>query len=154
MHTDTVPLPFLHRPNPTRENSGSAFDPSYGHFFSTCEIETVESWCSAHVKQRIVFFRAKGYKAPTIAKLLRREGIRSSRVGISKFLRKFELALLSESTNNTVTRRDTAATALPHFSSNKAHMLRLHVAFTRTLHVYMEHCTCVPYFRRACSQHS
>ena len=45
---------------------------------------------SSYVKQSIVFFRAKGYKAPTIAKLLRREGIRSSRVGISKFLRKFE----------------------------------------------------------------
>ena len=45
---------------------------------------------SSYMKQRIMFFRAKGYKVPTIAKLLRREGIRSSRVGISKFLRKFE----------------------------------------------------------------
>ena len=47
---------------------------------------------SSYVKQRIVFFRAKGYKVPTIAKLLRREGIRSNRVGISKFLRMFEEA--------------------------------------------------------------
>ena len=33
---------------------------------------------SSYVKQRIVFFRAKGYKAPMIAKLLRREGIREA----------------------------------------------------------------------------
>ena len=40
-------------------------------------------------KRRMVFFWKKGYKAPTIAKLLRSEGITASRRGIHKFLRLF-----------------------------------------------------------------
>ena len=67
MRTNTVPLPFFHRPNPIPENSGTVFDPSYGQFFSMCEIDNSRAMVfSSYVKQRIVFFRAKGYKAPTI----------------------------------------------------------------------------------------
>ena len=67
MRTETVPLPFFHRPNPIPENGGTIFDPSYGPFCSTCEIDNSPVMVfSSYVKQRIVFFRAKGYKAPTI----------------------------------------------------------------------------------------
>ena len=44
---------------------------------------------SEYKKQRILYFHAKGVKAPTIANLLHEEGLVCSRVGIAKFLRKF-----------------------------------------------------------------
>lgn len=40
-------------------------------------------------KRRMVFLWKEGYKAPTIAKIVRREGIVASRRGIDKFLRLF-----------------------------------------------------------------
>ena len=45
---------------------------------------------SSYKKQRILFFYSKGYKAPTIAKLLHDEGLPCSRVGVAKFIKKFE----------------------------------------------------------------
>ena len=40
--------------------------------------------------QRILFYLNKEYKAPTIAKLLQEEGLNATRIGIHKFIRKFE----------------------------------------------------------------
>ena len=40
--------------------------------------------------QRILFYLNQGYKAPTIAKLLREEGLKATRIGIHKFIKKFE----------------------------------------------------------------
>jgi len=45
---------------------------------------------SSYKKQRILYFYLKGYKAPTISRLLREEKLISSRVGVAKFLRKYE----------------------------------------------------------------
>ena len=45
---------------------------------------------SSYKNQRILFFYAKGYKVPTIAKLLREESLPCSRVGVTKFLKKFK----------------------------------------------------------------
>jgi len=39
---------------------------------------------------RILVHYGNGYKAPTISKLLREEGVRCSRVGIAKFIQKFQ----------------------------------------------------------------
>ena len=44
---------------------------------------------STYKQQRILMYYSRGYKAPTIAKLLLEENLRASRVGISKFLKKF-----------------------------------------------------------------
>ncbi len=44
---------------------------------------------SSYTKQRILFFHEQGYKAPTIAKLLREERVRCTRVGVAYFLKKF-----------------------------------------------------------------
>ena len=44
---------------------------------------------SSYKKQRILYFFSKAYKAPTIVKLMRDEGLQCSRVGIAKFLKKF-----------------------------------------------------------------
>jgi len=41
---------------------------------------------SEYTKRRILFYEAKGYRAPKIAKLLEREGIVGSRRGVSAFL--------------------------------------------------------------------
>jgi transposase len=43
-----------------------------------------------YTKKRIVFYHAKGYKAPTIAKLLLDEGIEVSQRGVSNFLVRVE----------------------------------------------------------------
>lgn len=45
---------------------------------------------SSYKKQRILYFYLKGYKAPTISCLLREEKLIASRVGVAKFLRKYE----------------------------------------------------------------
>ena len=45
---------------------------------------------SSYKKQRIVYLSSKGFKAPTIAKILQEEGILVSRFGIHKFLQRFE----------------------------------------------------------------
>ena len=45
---------------------------------------------SCYKKQRILFYYEKGYKAPTIAKLLREANLQCSRVGVAKFLKKFQ----------------------------------------------------------------
>jgi len=45
---------------------------------------------SSYKKQRILYFYLKGYKAPTISRLLREEKLIASRVGVAKFLRKYE----------------------------------------------------------------
>ena len=41
---------------------------------------------STYAKQRVIFYHQRGYKAPTIAQLLREEGIIVTRVGVYKFL--------------------------------------------------------------------
>ena len=46
---------------------------------------------SAYVKQRIIYFHQRGYRPPTISVLLQEESISASRVGIAKFLMKYEL---------------------------------------------------------------
>ena len=45
---------------------------------------------SSYKRQRILFHYLQGTKAPTIAKLLQEEKLKASRVGVAKFLRKFE----------------------------------------------------------------
>ena len=45
---------------------------------------------SCYKKQRILVHYGNGYKAPTISKLLREEGVRCSQVGIAKFIKKFQ----------------------------------------------------------------
>ena len=45
---------------------------------------------TAYKKQRILYLREKGCKAPTIARMLREEGLPCSRVGVAKFVKKFE----------------------------------------------------------------
>ena len=45
---------------------------------------------SCYLKQRILVYYGKGYKAPTIAKLLHEEGLQCSRVGVAKFIKKFQ----------------------------------------------------------------
>ena len=44
---------------------------------------------SAYQKQRILAYYSQGYRAPTIAKLLRRERLPASRRGICKFLHRY-----------------------------------------------------------------
>ena len=43
---------------------------------------------SEYKKQRILYYDMKGYRAPTIRRLLREEKLDASRVGIAKFLKK------------------------------------------------------------------
>jgi transposase len=45
---------------------------------------------SNYIKQRILHYYSKGHKAPTIAKLLQEEQLKTSRVGVAKFLKHFE----------------------------------------------------------------
>ena len=46
---------------------------------------------NTYKKQRILSLYSQGLKAPTIAKILREEGqLRCTRVGVAKFLKKFE----------------------------------------------------------------
>jgi transposase len=45
---------------------------------------------STYKLQRILYFYFQGFKAPTISKLLREEKLKASRVGIAKFLKKYE----------------------------------------------------------------
>ena len=44
---------------------------------------------SMYKQQRILVHYSRGYKGPTIAKLLQEENLQASRVGIAKFLKKF-----------------------------------------------------------------
>ena len=44
---------------------------------------------SLYKRQRIIFYHNQGYKAPTIERLLRAEGLAASRRGISKFIAKY-----------------------------------------------------------------
>ncbi len=44
---------------------------------------------SAYKKQRILHFHFKGYKAPTITKLLLEEGLKASRRGVHKVVRRY-----------------------------------------------------------------
>ena len=43
-----------------------------------------------YTKRRVVFYHAKGHRAPKIAKLLEAEGIKVSRRGVSDFLVRME----------------------------------------------------------------
>ena len=45
---------------------------------------------STYQRQRILYHYLQGHKAPTIAKLLAEEGCKTSRVGVSKFLDRFQ----------------------------------------------------------------
>ena len=45
---------------------------------------------TAYGKQRVIFYYEKGYKAPRIADLLVKEGIRITRVSVYRFLLKYE----------------------------------------------------------------
>ena len=45
---------------------------------------------STYKRQRILHHYFEGHHAPTIAKLLREEGLKATRVGIAKFLTKFQ----------------------------------------------------------------
>ena len=45
---------------------------------------------SSYKKQRILHFYSQGFKAPTIAKLLSRENLYCSRMGVMKFLKHYE----------------------------------------------------------------
>ena len=44
---------------------------------------------STYKKQRILFFASRGLKAPAIAKEMRKENLKCSRIGIYKFLKKY-----------------------------------------------------------------
>lgn len=45
---------------------------------------------SAYKRQRILHYYSRGYKPPTVSRLLREEGLSASRRGIDKFLLKFQ----------------------------------------------------------------
>ena len=45
---------------------------------------------SSHKRQRILHFALMGHKAPTISRLFREEGLRTSHVGMHKFLQKYK----------------------------------------------------------------
>lgn len=45
---------------------------------------------SSYTKQRIIYYYQQGYRAPTICLLLQKEQLSVSRVGIAKFLSKYE----------------------------------------------------------------
>ena len=45
---------------------------------------------SSYQKQRILVLRSKGFKAPSIVKVLKKEGISVSRFGVHKFLQHFD----------------------------------------------------------------
>ena len=45
---------------------------------------------SDYIKQRILHHYSKGYKAPTIAKLLQEEQLKASRVGVAKFIKHYQ----------------------------------------------------------------
>ena len=45
---------------------------------------------SEYKLQRILYYSLQGYKEPTISRLLEEEGLRASRVGIAKFLKKYQ----------------------------------------------------------------
>ena len=47
-------------------------------------------YSTTYQKQRILFFYYQGWKAPTIAKRLKEEGLSGSRRGIDKFLKRFQ----------------------------------------------------------------
>lgn len=53
---------------------------------------------SDYIKQRILHHYSKGYKAPTIAKLLQEEQLKASRVGVAKFIKHYQ-------DTSTITRR-------------------------------------------------
>ena len=44
---------------------------------------------SAYKKQRIIYYYRLGYRSPTICLLLRKEHLRTSRVGVAKFIAKY-----------------------------------------------------------------
>ncbi len=44
---------------------------------------------SQYKKQRVLHFYREGYKSPTITKLLAKEGLRVSKNGVLKFLKRF-----------------------------------------------------------------
>ena len=46
---------------------------------------------SEYKKQRILYLHAQGYKPPTIKKMLQREHLKCSRVGIHKFLKTYHI---------------------------------------------------------------
>ena len=57
-----------------------------------CTCSTRQDWEKmyiTYVKQRILYFERMGHKAPTICRFLRKEGVKTSRVGIHKFLQKY-----------------------------------------------------------------
>ena len=45
---------------------------------------------SSYKKQRILYLSCQGFKAPAITKILMEEGMSASRVGVHKFLQRFE----------------------------------------------------------------
>ena len=45
---------------------------------------------SSYKKQRILYLSSQGFKAPAITKILIEEGMSASRVGVHKFLRRFD----------------------------------------------------------------
>lgn len=47
---------------------------------------------STYAKQRILTLHGQGYRSPSIAKLLKEEGLRASRVAVYKFLRRYQSA--------------------------------------------------------------
>ena len=57
--------------------------------FYGCTSVIVKMVYSTYKLQRILYYYLQGYKAPTIAKLLREEKLKASRVGIAKFLKKY-----------------------------------------------------------------
>ena len=94
----SVPRPFCYRLTPIPETVGHSV-PKLFFFFFTRGVYSLmlflskvylEMVFSSYKKQRILFFYAKGYKAPTILKLLREESLPCSRVGVAKFIKKFE----------------------------------------------------------------
>ena len=48
---------------------------------------------SDYTKQRVIFYHHRGLKPPTISSHLQEEGITASRVGIYKFLKKYNISL-------------------------------------------------------------
>ena len=66
-------------------NSKIYFHTIFGAYVTCCSL-TFAMVYSSYLKQRVLYFHIQGYKAPTIKKICKEEGLVTSRVGIYRFI--------------------------------------------------------------------
>ena len=77
-----------HNPN-NRDEQIHSSNASYYYYYYYAPWPASKMVLSTYAKQRILGLSEQGHKAPTIARLLREEGIKVSRVAVYKFLKKY-----------------------------------------------------------------